>query len=470
MGDYEERVGLLGGKARDRTAGADTPVANTRLGFFTATCRVDPHVLSVFLLSVSFLFAFAPFSAIQNLESSLNPQDKLGSTALATLYLVFTAGCFLAPAVVGSFGPKYTMVISSIFVCFFVMAHVKPSWFTLMPASASVGLWCAFMWTAQGVYITECAVGYAASKRGMDLSTALNTFNGIFWGLYQSNQIMGNIVSSIVLRNGHSQETLLTLFIIFFSLAAIATVLLCLLPNLSELAAASEQDERHSSSKPRSKKANDVEKKIKTLEEMVWSIFSLMKDPRMVLLAPMFFHIGISFGFLCSDFSKHLVLESLGIAHIGLVMCAFGGVDAIACLTVGKLVPLVGRGNVLLAAYGMYSVSFIFMMVWEVETNAYFYLYSVAMLYGVADGLFVTQIYAIIGERFQDSAEVAFALFRLWSGLGTSVAFFGSSAFAWHVKLWFLLILVNASLLGYLLLEKSNGIKDLFASFFAHSG
>ena len=52
-------------------------------------CEYNTHVVSLILLSGSFFCLFAPFSAIQNLESSLNASDKLGATAIATLYLVY---------------------------------------------------------------------------------------------------------------------------------------------------------------------------------------------------------------------------------------------------------------------------------------------------------------------------------------------------------------------------------------------
>ena len=52
-------------------------------------CEYNTHVVSLLLLSGSFFCLFAPFSAIQNLESSLNASDKLGATAIATLYLVY---------------------------------------------------------------------------------------------------------------------------------------------------------------------------------------------------------------------------------------------------------------------------------------------------------------------------------------------------------------------------------------------
>ena len=214
------------------------------------------------------------------MESSLNAEDKLGPTALATLYLVYTFGCILAPAVVGTLGAKYSMVISSVFVCFFVVAHVKPTWFTLMPASASVGLWCAFMWAAQGVYITNCALAYSASNENVSTRDAFNLFNGIFWGMYNVNQILGNVISSLVLAHGHSQQTLFTLFFVFLALAVLATCLMCLLRPLSEI-------EKDAEKITGGTKNAAMEKSV---GEIVVSTFD--EEPQDVNATPLFFFTG----------------------------------------------------------------------------------------------------------------------------------------------------------------------------------
>jgi len=76
--------------------------------------------------------------------------------------------------VVGTFGPTRSMIGSASFVCIFIAAHFHPSWGSLIPASAMVGLGCAFMWAAQGVYITRIAVQYAES------TNADNSFGKIY--------------------------------------------------------------------------------------------------------------------------------------------------------------------------------------------------------------------------------------------------------------------------------------------------
>ena len=119
-------------------------------------------------------------------------------------------------------------VISSFFICIFVVAHIKPTWFTLFPASGSVGLWLAFMWTAQGVYVTRNAISYA---RHFNKPPAqyLGMFNGCFLGVYGLTQIGGNLISSAILEKGPTPSTLTFLFVLFLSMAVVATLLFMLL-------------------------------------------------------------------------------------------------------------------------------------------------------------------------------------------------------------------------------------------------
>ena len=172
------------------------------------------------------------------------------------------------------------------------------------------------------------------------------------------------------------------------------------------------------------------------------------ENPKMLMLSPLFFFTGISFGFLCSDFSKDLVHESLGVQHIGLVMCAFGGADAIACLLLGKLSAYISQYRLIILMYLGYTCIFCFFLFWSVRTNAYFELYLVVVIYGFADAIAITQIYALIGETFQDNMESAFSLFRMWNSLAMSVAFFGSPIFSWGVKVFFMIAVLNFDIIG----------------------
>ena len=468
----------------------------------SCTCFYNRHVLSLLLLSMSFFFLFAPFSAIQNLESSLNAAEKLGVTAVATLYLVYTAGCLLAPAVVGTIGPRRSMILGGGFVCIFITAHFRPAWSSLIPASALVGLACAFMWAAQGVYITQIAVQYAEST-GAERFAYLGMFNGIFWGLFNCNQIAGNLISSIILHEGQNEAVLARLFSVFLGLSAFAIGSLFFLRDPSALrrpeppgsmAAANksatagdtearaaegtedtevddteveeeegpadveytdtEGEEDNGSNKTNSSNAAvaGTNEPPPTIGKMLKSMVTIMKQPQILLLLPMFFYSGAVFGFLCGDFTNSLVQVSLGVHEIGLVMSAFGLGDGLACLLFGQMSDTVGRGPILLYGIFMHSLIFLFLLTWSVHSGARAELYTVAVLYGTADAAWVTQVYSIIGARFSNNLEAAVSTYRMWNSIGMAAAFFASARLGWHTKVVLLFVLVGASAVGYALL------------------
>ena len=47
--------------------------------------------------------------------------------------------------------------------------------------------------------------------------------------------------------------------------------------------------------------------------------------------------------------------------------------------------------------------------------------------------------------------ESAFALFRMWNSLAMSIAFFGSPIFSWGIKVFFMIVVLNLTFLGFVI-------------------
>lgn len=75
----------------------------------------------------------------------------------------------------------------------------KVHWFLLVPNSILTGACAAILWSAQGAYLTDIAILYAASN-DYTMAEGLGYFNSVFWSLYQASQVVGNLVSSIWLH------------------------------------------------------------------------------------------------------------------------------------------------------------------------------------------------------------------------------------------------------------------------------
>ena len=312
-------------------------------------CYINYYIANLLLVSLAFLCVFTPFNAIQNLESSLPATAKMGPRALAMLYVITTVSCLGSPAVVAALGSKYTMVISSIFICIFVVAHIKPTWFTLFPASGSVGLWLAFMWTAQGVYVTRNAISYARHVKAPP-TTYLGFFNGVFLSVYGLTQIGGNLISSAILEKGPTPQTLSFLFGMFLGMALLATILFVLL--------------RRDESVMEGDEPVDTGSNI-TGWDQTKSMLRLLVTPSMVLMMPLACFQGLVFGFIVGDFTRDVVMATLGVTKIGMTMSIFGGASIVGALVMGKLCDVVGRVPCFLVAIICGLASLVFLMQWS---------------------------------------------------------------------------------------------------------
>lgn len=136
--------------------------------------------------------------ATQNLQSSLNPDSGLGTTTLGCMFVGEMVSCIFAPFLIRTLEPKLVVLLGIFWHIAFMAANIYPAMYTLIPSALLLGLATGPFSTCQGYYITQLAMKYAeASTKAKDI--VISKFNGIFFMLFQSGQIWGNLVSSIVL-------------------------------------------------------------------------------------------------------------------------------------------------------------------------------------------------------------------------------------------------------------------------------
>ncbi|XP_020082540.1 UNC93-like protein 3 [Ananas comosus] len=93
-----------------------------------ATIRRN-HARDVHILSSAFLFVFSAYGAAQNLETTVNTAEDLGTISLGILYLSFTLFSVVASAVVRVLGSKRALVLGTSGYLLFIASNLKPaSW------------------------------------------------------------------------------------------------------------------------------------------------------------------------------------------------------------------------------------------------------------------------------------------------------------------------------------------------------
>ncbi|XP_034508861.1 protein unc-93 homolog A-like, partial [Ailuropoda melanoleuca] len=130
--------------------------------------------------------------------SSLYSEEGLGVTALSTLYGgMLLSSMFLPPLLIKKFGCKWTIVISMCCYVAFSLGNFYASWYTLIPTSILLGLGAAPLWSAQCTYLTIMG-NTQAEKVGKVGRDVVNQYFGIFFLIFQSSGVWGNLISSLV--------------------------------------------------------------------------------------------------------------------------------------------------------------------------------------------------------------------------------------------------------------------------------
>lgn len=158
------------------------------------------------IVSLSFLFVFTAYLAIQNLQSSLNQDAGLGVTSLSCLYGSIILSSILAPTVMKVIGSKLAIVIPWVLHVVYTLTNFYPRFWTLIPSSILLGLMSGPLWTSQCTYITRHAYSLA-DESNKNEHAILSYLNGIFFTIYELTQILGNMVSSLVFYRDSDKNT-----------------------------------------------------------------------------------------------------------------------------------------------------------------------------------------------------------------------------------------------------------------------
>uniref|UniRef100_A0ACD5YDL9 Uncharacterized protein n=2 Tax=Avena sativa TaxID=4498 RepID=A0ACD5YDL9_AVESA len=268
----------------------------------------------------------------------------------------------------------------------------------------------------QGTYLTSAAFSHATENKLND-GQVLGRFNGEFWGMFASTQVIGNLISLVVLRNdkdGGGAEEKNLLFTVFLGCMVVGIVLMCLLSTRDE------------NSLNRGVGEHELPEH-SILWDMSKSAVAPLADPRMLLLAPLLAYYGLQKAFVWSVFTKSIVTPVLGVAGVGGAMALYGTAGVVSSLVAGRLTTglysstlIVSAGAVLQAGVLLWLL-FFYSPIGGVLGSAAPLL--VGAVWGVGDGILNTQLSALIGLLFKDK-EAAFALGKMWQAAATAAVFF----------------------------------------------
>ncbi|KAK3600238.1 hypothetical protein CHS0354_030269 [Potamilus streckersoni] len=435
---------------------------------------------NLIILSSSFLFLFTAFQSSQNLQSSLNKAEGLGTVTLSTVYAASVlSGLLLPPLIIHHLGCKWSLVLSMPCYILYMAANFYPVWGTMLPASVLLGVGAAPLWAAKCTYLTQIGTWYA-KLTNTDRDDAINRFFGVFFMMFQTSQIWGNLVSSAVfsLRKNNTtvDETVIincgakycptedynntnldrpdldkiyTVCGVYLASAVIGCLTVVFLLDQIALDKNKERDR-----KPGRHGGDSV--------RMLWEIVKHWKDSRyQKLLIPLTVYSGIEQAFFAGDFTKSFVSCTIGIWNVGYVMIAYGVTNASCSLLFGRLVHYVGHVPFFVLALIVHGGTQITLLIWKPDPEMTSIFYILACLWGTGDAVIQTQINAFYGYLFTDKPETAFASYRIFESAGFIMSFGYSSFLCTDIKIYVCLAFLVVGMAQYAVVEISHRRSDV---------
>ncbi|VDN59964.1 unnamed protein product [Dracunculus medinensis] len=420
--------------------------------------------VNLWIISLAFLFLFTAFHGLQNLQTSIN--GRLGSDHLSVFYIsVSISSLFVPTFMLNRLGCKMTLITSAGIYMIYMLSNFLPKYYSLVPAAILTGAAGSCLWAAKCAYILETATKYAALNIEAP-NVVIVRFFGYFFMVLHLGQVIGNILSSLILTTGLGynkpedrvektcgylfQENLsllseqaaknlrqlpshiyLSVCGVYFCCTVIA--LMIIMSFLNSL----RKDEEERKKAP-----------LFSFEIMTTMLRNLTK-PKPLLLVPLTIFNGIEQAFIVGLFTKAYVACGLGISQIGFVMTSFGVADAICSLVFGPLMKLFGRMPLFVFGAVINMLTIMTLLIWPLNPGDTALFYAIAGVWGMADGVWNTQINVLSGKNL----EAAFAIYRFWESLGFASGLMLSrfSNIAQFLNISFVILLVG--IFGYAGLE-----------------
>ncbi|CAO1386891.1 unnamed protein product [Diamesa hyperborea] len=421
-------------------------------------------------VSFAFMVQFTAFQGTANLQSSINSQDSLGTISLASIYAALVVSCiFLPTLIIRKLTAKWTLFFSMLCYMPYIASQFYPRFYTLVPAGILVGLGAAPMWASKATYLTQLGQVYA-KLTDQSVEAIIVRFFGFFFLAWQSAELWGNLISSLVLSSGahgsgggssNFSEASLDLCGANFCVASVssdnanlsrppdeeifqisAIYLACIAGAVIIIG------DRYGEKRRGSISAQEL-----SGVELLSATFKQLRKPNQQLLIPLTIFIGMEQAFIGADFTQAYVSCALGIHQIGYVMICFGVVNAICSIIFGSIMKYIGRFSIIVFGTVIHMAIFSYLLFWRPDPNQPMIFFLISGLWGVGDAVWQTQINGLYGTLFRRNKEAAFSNYRLWESLGFVIAYAYSTALCTAHKLYSVMGVLGLGAFCYIIVE-----------------
>ncbi|XP_063925816.1 UNC93-like protein [Zophobas morio] len=427
---------------------------------------------NVSLISCAFMIQFTAFQGTANLQSSINAKDGLGTVSLSAIYAALVVSCIFVPTfLIKRLTVKWTLCVSLLCYAPYIGSQFYPRFYTLVPAGVLLGIGAAPMWASKATYLTQVA-GVYAKLTDQAVDGIIVRFFGFFFLAWQTSELWGNLISSLVLSNPHGSGGGLSLNDTFDGCGAnfctqmsssndnlarpddieiyeiSGIYLACIFAAVLLIATTVDPLSRYGE-KRRSSSGQAEMTPIQLLSATAYQ----MKKPYQQLLIPITIWIGMEQAFIGADFTQAFVSCALGIPSVGYVMICFGVVNAICCLLFGSVMKYIGRAPIMALGCLVHTGLQVWLLLWRPHPSNPIIFFVAAGMWGVGDAVWQTQVNGLYGTLFRRNKEPAFSNYRLWESAGFVIAYAYSTHLCARMKLYVQLTILLVGFFMYTIVE-----------------
>ncbi|UJR22295.1 hypothetical protein I4U23_025353 [Adineta vaga] len=415
---------------------------------------------NLILISIAFILMFTAYNGMVTLQSSLNVKNNVGVNSLIITYsfLIFSSIALIGVSM-DLFGLKWTIILAEIGYIFYIAANIKPLPVLMYISAAFVGLAAAPLWTAKATYLNQIA-RYHSQHKNQTHEISVSLFFGIFFALFGTNTIWGNLISYFVLNQSSTAQKY-NCGIHFDPQSALPTnttqdvndttrYILCGIFTgmgfLSMLLLFFTLDSIQLTQKQTMKQLLN-----KSLEVLL--SLKKWKYIDQFFLIPLTMWTTIETAFFTAQFTRAFITCLIGIRYVGLVMVCNGVFQALSSYVFGRLVKYTGRIFVFVVAALINYAMIILMFLWNPQSNQMVLLFVIAGFWGIADAIWQTQVIATYTVLYSETDPSALAKYRLWKSVGFVITYSYSSYITIRLSLILLLVYLSLSMICYAFVE-----------------
>ena len=340
-----------------------------------------------------------------------------------------------APALMTAVGgPQRAMVLGSAGYTLYLASMIYLNEVLVLLASVVIGMSGALLWTGQGAYLLA---NTTAANNGQ--------LAGVFWAMMMMSNVLGNTSASALMRatkgsddkaknvctdppsagggakafspgwNGTDSE----LFILLAGVSAVGVVVLSCLPGDRQPVVPLASIPSQSSADGADVTSSEPAPEPISARARLRATLRMLTKPSMAMLSPLFFYTGIGVTFYAGQFTRQICAQ----ADIGFIMTMLGVAETVGSMVFGRLADAVGS-TVVLTISAVLQVGAL-AVVWEANTAQGGLLYLAAVLLGLADCGFQTQMYKVLGDLWEDKreSEEAYAAFKFLQTVACTCGF-----------------------------------------------